>query len=293
MYLVKSGFIEPTRVRSLMPHRDNDEQVVSQFSRQFSRFADVVDPIRRLKTQTGAAFSDRRFLEERLRLSVMGLKVVEVGAGTGRWTHQIATLGAKAITVVEPSSGMRVIQSSVVPLHQSVEWTLLQQPVDSCSIDDADVVVSIGVLHHIPNFEGALRSIRSWLKPSGVCYLWVYRRPNNLGLFSLVKGIRWLTARLPDVVVSWIAGLLSKMMTRYGAFPRALGRKLPLYNYCREVHRPKSVLDQKLTIYDQLRPAFAHYFSALEFRDVCARGGFQAIEIEEDGEVGLIARCGV
>lgn len=289
MYLVKSGFIEPTRVRSLMSHRDNDEQVVSQFS----RFADVVDPIRRLKTQTDSAFSDRRFLEERLRLSVMGLKVVAVGARTGRRTHQIATLGAKAITVVESSSGMRVIQSPVAPLHQSVEWTLLQHPVDSCSIDDADVVVSVGVLHHIPNYVGALRSIRSRLKPSGVCYLWVYRRPNNLGLFSFIKGIRWLAARLPDVVVSWIAGLLSKMVTRYGAFPRALGRKSPFYNYCREVNRTKSVIDQRHTIYDQLRPAFAPYFSALEFGDVCTPGGFQASEIEEDGEVGLIAWCGV
>jgi len=91
-----------------------------------------------------------------------GKKVLEIGSGTGRIVHMLLAAGAAHVTAVEPSRAMSVLKENTSSSAERI--TYLQCRGDELPGDPPqDFVVSIGVLHHIPEPQPVItRRIVSW-----------------------------------------------------------------------------------------------------------------------------------
>ena len=89
--------------------------------------------------------------------------VLEVGAGTGNFTRWLSAM-ADRVVAVEPEPGLAEhIERLALP---NVE--LMRSRIETLAgAVTADMAVSINVLEHIDDDEGALRAIRTLVKPGG------------------------------------------------------------------------------------------------------------------------------
>ena len=70
----------------------NRARTIGQFSRQFSRYSELTDPILRREKLSESQMRDELFLSKLLGRDIKGLRIAEIGAGTGRWTLLLAEM---------------------------------------------------------------------------------------------------------------------------------------------------------------------------------------------------------
>jgi SAM-dependent methyltransferase len=100
-----------------------------------------------------------------------GSAVVDLGAGTGKLSRQIAALGAHVIAV-EPLDGMRVELERALPDVEAVSGTAEAIPVPDASVD----AITCGQAFHWFDTDPALREMWRVLRPGGgVGLIWNLR----------------------------------------------------------------------------------------------------------------------
>lgn len=97
-----------------------------------------------------------------------GSVVVDVGAGTGKFTRLLVPSGAELLAV-EPVPEMRAVFEEVVPGVPVVDGTGESIPVDPASVD---VVVAAQTFHWVQPHEGATEVHRVLRPGGGVAMLW-------------------------------------------------------------------------------------------------------------------------
>jgi len=151
--------------------------------------------------------------------------------------------------------------------------TYVQAPGDRIAPTLAlDLALSIGVLHHIPEPAPVVRAMRDALKPGGRILVWLYGREGNELYLALAKPLRMVTTRLPDKVLWRLSALLSGALSGYAGLCRVL--PLPMRAYMRNVIARWTPEVRTLTIFDQLNPAYAKYYSRKEAIALIADAGF-------------------
>jgi MOSC domain-containing protein YiiM/SAM-dependent methyltransferase len=102
-----------------------------------------------------------------------GTRVLDLAAGTGKLTRQIAPSGAEVIAV-EPIAEMRAKLEAVLPNVEAIEGTAERIPLPNHSVD----AVVIGQAFHWFDGIPALSELRRVLKPGGaVGLIWQARDP--------------------------------------------------------------------------------------------------------------------
>lgn len=125
-----------------------------------------------------------------------GKTVVDLGAGTGKFTPMLLASGA-TVVAVEPVDAMRAQLSLTLPEVHALSGSAESMPLGDAS---ADALVCAQAFHWFAN-EGAMREIRRVLKPGG-----------RLGLIWNVR----------DDSVPWVAALTDIMTPYEGDVPRYL-----------------------------------------------------------------------
>lgn len=123
-----------------------------------------------------------------------GSTVVDLGAGTGKFTPRLVATGARVIAV-EPVAAMLAKLSAALPEVTALEGTATSIPLADASVD---AVVCAQAFHWFASVE-ALREIHRVLKPGG-----------RLGLV-------W---NMRDASVPWVAGLDAIVNAHEGDTPR-------------------------------------------------------------------------
>ena len=129
------------------------------------------------------------------------LIIADFGAGTGRWSHFLKDFAAKLYSVEPAEKAFRVLtsrfrgDSKVVLLHESVESNQIPEK-------SLDLAVSLGVLHHIADTQGAIRKVAEKIKPGGTFLGYLYYALENKpllyrALWRLSDSIRKVISRLP------------------------------------------------------------------------------------------------
>lgn len=203
--------------------------------------------------------------------AVQGLRVAEIGSGTGRIVKMLLAAGAAHVLALEPSAACDVLRRNTADDGDRVEC--LRATGDELPADRRlDLVVSIGVLHHIPEPAPAVAAAYAALRPGGRILVWLYGREGNGLYLALTTPLRALTTRLPQTVVIALSRLFRAMLVPYIALCRVM--PLPLGGYFAEVFGRMPADKQVLIIYDQLKPAYAKYYTRAEAVALLADAGF-------------------
>ena len=169
--------------------------------------------------------------------------VLDVGCGTGRWTKYLASK-AGFIEAVDPS---QAIFAADKLLGDTKNVRLSQASIETLPFADEtfDFVMSIGVLHHIPDTRTALNDCVKKVKKGGYFFVYLYynlekRGPFYTALFKLSDLIRRIVSRLPGKLKHFVCDVLAIIFYMpfiwAGRFFKFLGftdlaKRMPLHGY--------------------------------------------------------------
>jgi SAM-dependent methyltransferase len=205
------------------------------------------------------------------REDVKGRRVADIGSGTGRIVNMLLDAGAEHVYAVEPSAAMAVLKDNTAERREQV--TYVEGPGEKLPAGlGLDLVVSIGVLHHIPDPRPVLEAAYRGLKPGGGCLVWLYGREGNEAYLRIVEPLRKGTVRLPHRVLVGLAYVMGFGLNTYIGLCRFL--PLPMRFYMREVLAKFTPGVRRLTIYDQLNPTYAKYYTKDEAEALLVEHGF-------------------
>lgn len=202
--------------------------------------------------------------------------VADIGSGTGRIVNMLLDAGAGRMVAVEPSAAMGVLKQNTASRKERIEY--LELPGDQLPPGlDLDLVVSIGVLHHIPDPAPVVRAAYHALRAGGRCVVWIYGHEGNETYLSLALPLRKMTVLLPHKMLVALSYVLEIMLTAYIGLCRIF--PLPMRSYMRGVLAQFTHGVRRLTIYDQLNPAYAKYYTRDEAEALLKDGGFADVQL--------------
>jgi SAM-dependent methyltransferase len=206
---------------------------------------------------------------------VAGRRVADIGSGTGRIVQMLMQAGAAHVTAIEPSAAFAVLESNTRRFGGRVKCLKVRG--DELPEEGFDLVVSYGVMHHIPDPQPVVAAAFRALRPRGRIAVWLYGREGNEAYLAFAEPLRALTTRLPHGVLAVLSWLLTPMLSLYVLACRVL--PLPLRDYIVNVIGRLSWQKRYLNIYDQLNPAYARYYRRQEALELLASAGFVEVQI--------------
>jgi SAM-dependent methyltransferase len=184
--------------------------------------------------------------------------------------------GAGRVVAVEPSAAMMVLKQNTAARAERIEY--LETPGDQLPAGlDLDYVVSIGVVHHIPDPAPVMQAAFNALRTGGRCVVWLYGYEGNETYLSLALLLRKLTVLLPHKVLVALSYVLEIALTAYIGLCRIL--PLPMRSYMRDVLAQFTRPVRRLTIYDQLNPAYAKYYTRAEAEALMSEARFADVQL--------------
>jgi SAM-dependent methyltransferase len=187
-------------------------------------------------------------------------RVAEIGSGAGRIVNMLLEAGAKHVIALEPSDAFRVLCQNI---RQPERVTCIQTTGDQLPPDgDLDYVLSIGVIHHIPNPKPVVQAAFKALRPGGQLLVWVYGKEGNELYLALIRLLRMFTKHLSPSILAALVRLVDLPLVLYIKLCHRFS--LPLRGYVRAVLEKMPPRKRRLIIYDQLNPSYAKYYTRLE-----------------------------
>jgi len=206
---------------------------------------------------------------------IRGKLVADIGSGTGRIVNMLLAAGAAHVVAVEPSAAFEVLGRNV---QDAGAVTLLRVPGEELpAYGDLDLVVSIGVLHHIPDPSPVVDAAFNALKSGGQILVWLYGREGNKAYLAFAEPFRAVTRRLPHSVLAAVVWILYPFLAGYIRLARHV--RVPLCNYLNSYLGKLSPKQRRLVMYDQLNPAYAKYYTRDEARALLETGGFVDVSL--------------
>jgi len=147
-----------------------------------------------------------------------GKLVLDVGCGMGRFADVATRWGARVV-------GIDLSAAAEVAARNLAEQDFVALQSDVFALPFAtgsfDYIYSIGVLHHTPNCEQAVKTLPQYLKPGGTLAVWLYSAYNPWYRFSDIY--RRVTHRMP---AKTLHGILRVVVPTVNGVDRGL-RVLP------------------------------------------------------------------
>ena len=268
-----------TRLTGPTVKQQNADAAVKQ--RTADSFAYEWEQFGTLRDEWAKNFAD--YLRPHTIESLTGRELLDVGTGSGRHSFHAALAGAHVVAV-DLGESIDVARRNLPPEVLTVQADAEALPFPRESFD---LVMSIGVLHHLPDPDRALRSIVHYARPGGHVHVYLYWVPEqrwHRRVLGLVAALRRVTVRLPHRVLHVLCyplagALLVVFVVPYRAVRRrSRGRRLaaglPLKTYA---DYPFSVLvnDQ----FDRFSAPLERRYTADEVRDLLKDGGLEDVVV--------------
>jgi SAM-dependent methyltransferase len=202
------------------------------------------------------------------------ITVAEIGSGTGRLVNMMMQAGVDRLYALEPSKAVESLKRNVSQYSDRVE--ILNLRGDQLPPLNLDLVISIGVMHHIPDPDPVTSAAYDALKPGGRILLWIYGREGNELYLSIFGPLRTITRRLPHALLVPTAHVLSFGASVYLSLARIM--PLPMRAYVMNIFGRFDRHARFLVVYDQLNPNYAKYYTRSEAIDLLNRAGFTNVQ---------------
>lgn len=213
---------------------------------------------------------------------------VDVGCGSGRWAQWMAPRLGRLVCA-DPSRQAAEVARRTLRGHANC--VVVQASVDALPVapGTADVVYSLGVLHHVPDTSAAVADCVALLRPGGILYLYLYYSFENRpawfrGLWRVSDAGRTLVSRAPRpvkngvcevlaVTVYWPLARLALLLERMGVDPSGL----PLAPY-----RHLSLYSMRTDARDRFGTRLEKRFSRAEITTLLTDAGLVDIRIPDE-----------
>lgn len=239
------------------------------FGKQWSRFRDS-----QLDSVNGTSIS-REYLERLLGHPLeylAGKRILEVGAGAGRFTEHLVRYGS-LVVAIDLSEAIFVNGALGAESLVPAQADLLHMPRMKLKFD---VVFCRGVLQHTPDSAKAIELIHGWVAPGGVVAFDIYA-PGRLGKLNAKYLLRPIIQRLftfdsfSRFLEQYAEGMLR---TRWRLEPFLPGRSKRLLDYVLPIWDYRGVLplsEEQLVEWgklDTLDAMFARYDNPMKYQAV-------------------------
>lgn len=271
-----------------------DPQTVSSFGDEWLRFNQSEMSI--IEAQKAFETYFAVFPWADLRTDAEGF---DMGCGSGRWARWVAPK-VGLLHCIDPSIAIDVARKNLADLSNV---SFERAGVDDHSLPPCsqDFGYSLGVLHHLPNTDQAIRSCAELLKPGAPLLLYLYYAFENRpwwfrAIWRLTDLVRRLICRLPALLkhlatdaiaflVYWPLATLSRIAERLGANVNSV----PLSFY-----RHRSFYTMRTDARDRFGTPLEQRFNRRQICDMMERAGLTDIRFS-NGEpfwcvVGLRSR---
>jgi SAM-dependent methyltransferase len=254
-----------------MHDRDTNlrDQTIRDFGRQWTTYTDN-------HGYYGSLELLRDLVEPLLKLAeLQGQTVVEIGSGSGRIVNMLLAAGVRRVYALEPSSAFETLKQNISIGAERVEFLNIRGDEVPAGLG-ADLLVSLGVIHHIPKPEPVITASYNALRPGGRILLWLYGHEGNELYLATVGRLRRITRKLPHALLAPICYSLFLLTELYTALCSFL--PLPMRDYVVNVFSRFERQKRYLVIYDQLNPHYAKYYRKAEAISLLSEAGFHNIQ---------------
>lgn len=256
-----------------------DSRVVDEFGKEWLKFSKQSDG---LVKKVAEEYFD--ILNENI---INGQTyALDIGCGTGRWTKYLAPK-VGFIEAVDPSNAIFAADQL---LGEIKNVRLSQASIETLPFKDQtfDFVMSIGVLHHIPDTGKALNDCVKKVKKGGYFYVYLYYNLDRRGvvykiIFRISDLIRKVVSRLPGKLKHFVSDVLAIIFylpfVSLGRFLNFLGfqrlaNKMPLHSY-----QNRSFFIIRNDALDRFGTRLEQRFSAKEIKEMMEDAGLTDIII--------------
>ncbi|MEO6904723.1 MAG: class I SAM-dependent methyltransferase [Ginsengibacter sp.] len=256
-----------------------DKKVVDGFGNEWTKFYEHSDD---LVKKGGEEYFDI-LTDEMINKNTYAL---DIGCGSGRWTKNLASK-VGFIEAVDPSNAIFAADKL---LGEMENVRLSKASIETLPFPDEafDFVMSIGVLHHVPDTRKALNDCVKKVKKSGYFYVYLYYNLDRRGvfyktLFKISDFIRKFVCTLPEKIKHFVCDILAIVFYMpfilIGRFLNFLGFKniserMPLHGY--QNHSFFVIRNDAL---DRFGTRLEHRFSAKEIKEMMEDAGLSNIII--------------
>jgi ubiquinone/menaquinone biosynthesis C-methylase UbiE len=140
-------------------------------------------------------------------------KALDVGAGTGNLTGKLLAMGYH-VTATDISPEMCAILKKKYSRYLRIKLLVVNSPIEALNFSkgEFDLITSYSVLHHLPEYESALRALCGFLKKGGVVYIDHEASPyywtSEKGMLaSIIKGFTFHSNPILNSLYFGIVGL--------------------------------------------------------------------------------------
>lgn len=256
-----------------------DKKVVDEFGDEWSKFYEHDDE---LVEKGGSEYFDI-LNDEMVNAKTYAL---DIGCGTGRWTKYLSKK-VRFIEAVDPSNAIFAADKL---LGEIKNVRLSQASIETLPFADEtfDFVMSIGVLHHIPDTRKALYDCVKKVKKGGYFFVYLYynlekRGPYYTALFKVSDLVRKIVSRLPGKLKHFVCDVLAIIFYMpfilAGRFLKFLGftdlaKRMPLHGY-----QNRSFFMVRNDTLDRFGTRLEQRFSAEEIKEMMQSAGLTDIVI--------------
>jgi ubiquinone/menaquinone biosynthesis C-methylase UbiE len=212
---------------------------------------------------------------------------MDVGCGSGRWSVMVAPRVGHLHLLDASADALNVARANLaaaknVTFHHA---SVGQLPLPDGSLDFA---FSLGVLHHVPDTQAAIREIAAKLKPGAPFLIYLYYALDNRpawyrALWKFSNLFRVVISSLPEKPRLWISQIIAVFvywpLARLAALVERLGfsaAALPLESY---KHRAFYVM--RTDAYDRFCTRLEQRFTREQIGGMLAAAGFQDVRFSD------------
>lgn len=213
---------------------------------------------------------------------------IDIGCGTGRWTKYLSD----RIGFMEAVDPSKAIFAADKLLEDKKNVRLSMASIDNLPFEDEtfDFGMSVGVLHHIPNTEQALKDCVKKIKKGGYFYVYLYYNFENNGsifktIFYIVNALRLVISKLPTTLKKFTCDLVAIFIYMpiilIGKFCSIIGLKRIARNLPLSTYHNTSFFVIRNDALDRFGTSIEHRFSKKEIREMMTNAGLEQIVIPD------------